>query len=159
TTPSESTTAARSWSLPLLLGAAALFAVLATAALLVDLPLARFVREHHLPGELARLIHLSEFFAWGGTVALLIVTAAMLDPRRWRVALRLAIPAYAAGVLADGIKLLVARQRPSSANLQASVLETFVAWLPIMRGDALGQPYGYALKSFPSAHAATATGL
>jgi membrane-associated phospholipid phosphatase len=147
------------WSSRQLLAAAALLVALAAAALLVDTTIARFVKERNVPGELRRLVRLSEVFGWGGSVALVIATAAMLDPRGWRVVLPLVIPAFGAGALADGVKLLVVRMRPSATELAGSSLASFGAWLPLVHRDELGQNYGYALQSFPSAHAATAAGL
>src|SRR4029450_13217898 len=54
---------------------------------------------------------------------------------------------------------LVARLRPGAAELSGSAMNTFITWLPIANRSALGRDYGYALQSFPSAHAATAVGL
>jgi len=149
----------RAWSARQLIAVAALLVALAAASLLVDTAIARMAKERGFPGELRRLIRLSEFFGWGGTVALVIVAAAMLDPRGWRAALPLATAAYGSGILADGAKLLVARLRPIAATLDRGALGTFVAWLPLFHKEELGRSYGYALQSFPSAHAATAAGL
>jgi membrane-associated phospholipid phosphatase len=121
--------------------------------------IARLVSTHGLPGDVRRLIRLCEVFGWGGTVALIVATGAVLDPRGWRVAVRLAACAFGAGLVVDAMKLLVARVRPSAADLQSPVLDTFLAWLPLLHSDSLGQRYGYAVQSFPSAHAATAAGL
>ena len=137
---------------PRLLALATLLLALAGPALYVDLPLARFVGLGKVPGDLARLVTLSEAFAYGGTVALIILLAVRLDGRGWRVAPRLAITAFGAGLLADGIKLLIARERPSIANLSGHVFETFVGWLPLFQGN-------HRLQSFPSGHTATAAGL
>jgi membrane-associated phospholipid phosphatase len=133
-------------------------AVLSAAALSIDLNLAQFVRQHALPGELRRLVRLSEVFAWGGTVALIIAIAAVLDSRRWRVVLPLAVPAFGAGLMADGIKLCIARMRPIAATQIETVQATFIGWLPSLHRDA-SQPHGHAIESFPSAHSATAVGL
>src|SRR5438046_10671119 len=93
-----------SWSAKPLLVAAAAFAVLASAALVVDFPIAGFIKENGLPGELRRLVRLGEFFAYGGTVAIIIATAATLDQRGWRVAIPLAVPSFGSGALADLLK-------------------------------------------------------
>jgi membrane-associated phospholipid phosphatase len=148
----------RPWSEMQLLCAAIVFALLATAVFSADLSIAAFLRSHPLPGDLARLVRLSEAFAWGGTVALIILAAARLDTRGWRVIPPLAIGAFGAGLIADGCKLLVARLRPGMAHTNGAT-ETFLAWLPLTRIDDLGHPYGHALQSFPSGHAATAVGL
>jgi membrane-associated phospholipid phosphatase len=142
-----------------LVAAAVVFGALAAAALQVDLPIAQFVKDHGLPGDLKRLVRLAEVFGWGGTVALIIATAAALDPRGWRVIPRLATATYGAGLVACGLKLLVARLRPRVAELSGTVSDTFVAWLPLAHRDSLGREYGYGLQSFPSGHAATAVGL
>jgi membrane-associated phospholipid phosphatase len=133
--------------------------VLAGLALLVDLPIAQFVAAHELPGEFRRLVRLSEAFAWGGTVALIIAAACILDPRGWRIAPRLALSAFGAGLLANVVKLLIGRLRPAAANLEAPVLDTFATLLPSVRAESLGLTNGHALQSFPSGHAATAAGL
>src|SRR5262245_50252713 len=65
--------------------AAAACAVVACAALAVDLPVAQYVKSHGLRGEFGRVVRLSEVFGWGGTVTIIILTAAVLDGRGWRV--------------------------------------------------------------------------
>jgi membrane-associated phospholipid phosphatase len=137
-------------------------ALSSAAALPIDLGVARYVESADAPGDLERLVRLGEAFAFGGSVAIIILAAATLDSRRWRVVPRLALCAFGAGAAADGIKLLVARTRPQAADLASSSGETFVAWLPILADERLAQlqlKYGSALQSFPSAHTATAAGL
>src|SRR5262245_32905655 len=112
------------WSIEQLVIVAALLGLAAAIALLADLPLARHFQDQSLPGELRRLIRLAESFGYGGSVALIIAIAATLDHRGWRVAARLAAGAYSAGLMANSVKLLVARARPSAANLDASSLDT-----------------------------------
>ncbi|MCI0361296.1 MAG: phosphatase PAP2 family protein [Planctomycetaceae bacterium] len=131
---------------------AVVLALAAALALLVDLPVARFVKQDRLPGDLKSLVELSEAFAHGVTVGLIILLAAVLDRRGWRVVPRLAVSAFGAGLLANAIKLLVARQRPRFADAGGQVLDTFVGWLPFFSVD-------YRLQSFPSGHTATAVGL
>lgn len=126
---------------------------------MLDRPIAVWFQEHRLSGELARLVRLAEVFGWGGGAALIILTAAQLDPRGWRVVLPLAIHSLGAGLAADTIKLLVARTRPHATHDLASVTGTFIAALPLLNTDALQDGYGHHVQSFPSAHAATAVGL
>jgi len=135
-----------------LLSLALLLTILAGFALLADLSVAQFVKLGKVPGDLKSLVRLSEAFSYGGTVGLIILLAAVLDPRGWRVAPRLAITAFGAGLLADGLKLLVARERPSLAEASGPILDTFVGWLPLFQGN-------HRLQSFPSGHTATAVGL
>jgi membrane-associated phospholipid phosphatase len=141
-----------------LLAAALVLAILAGAALAVDLPVAHYVKAHQLRGELSRVVRLSEVFGWGGTVAIIILSCVVLDRRGWRVFLPLAIPSLGAGLLADGVKLLVGRWRPSAPGSFSSASETFIGWLPLLdAGSATGSRH--PMQSFPSAHAATAAGL
>lgn len=142
-----------------LAGLSAGLLVLAILALWIDLPVAQFIKGRGLSGELRRLVRLSEAFGWGGTVGIIILLAALLDPRGWRVAWRLAICSFGAGLTADAIKLLIGRLRPAHADLAGSASETFAAWLPAWRAESLGLDYGHNLQSFPSGHAATAAGL
>lgn len=142
-----------------LFAAALWLALLSALALFVDAPVARFLKEHGVGGDLKRLIRLAEVFGWGGSVALIVLCAAVLDPRGWRLVPFLVASSWGAGLIADGIKLLVARQRPSTAALELPVVETFAGWLPLASHAAFPGPYGHAMQSFPSAHAATAAGL
>src|SRR5207248_6064235 len=82
------------WSPAQLLFAAALLGLAAAGASLADVSVARYFQTHRLPGELSRLIRLAEVFGYGGTVALIIVTALALDRRGWSVAARLAAGGY-----------------------------------------------------------------
>jgi membrane-associated phospholipid phosphatase len=147
----------------LLAAGALVLALLALAAVSVDMPLARLVHAADWPGDLERLVRLSEVFGYGGTVIVIIVIACALDPRGWRVAPRLVISALGAGVMADLVKLLVfVRTRPEVSDLNASAGDTFVSWFPPGAGERLRElnlEYGAELQSFPSAHTATAVGL
>jgi membrane-associated phospholipid phosphatase len=132
--------------------------LLAVGALAVDLPVAQYLKAHPLRGELSRIVRLAEVFGWGGTVTILIATAAVIDSRRWRVVLPLSASSLGSGLIADGIKLLIARWRPSAAPPTcSSVGDTFMGWLPMLAGQE--GAHGHAIQSFPSAHAATAAGL
>jgi membrane-associated phospholipid phosphatase len=139
--------------------AAGLLALVAVAALAIDVPVARWAKLHKMPGDLRRVLTLAEVFGWGGTVGLIVLTAAVLDPRGWRVAPRLALGALGAGIVANGVKLLVARLRPLAANLRGEVWDTFTGWLPVLYHDPSLGEYGFQFQSFPSGHSATAVGL
>ncbi|HEY2410725.1 MAG TPA: phosphatase PAP2 family protein [Pirellulaceae bacterium] len=135
------------------------FAIAAILALSIDRTVALWFQDHRLPGELARLVRLAEIFGWGGGAALIILTATQLDPRRWRIALPLAIHSLGAGLAADTIKLFIARTRPLATDHSATVSDTFVGALPLLNTSAFIGGYGHHVQSFPSAHAATAVGL
>jgi membrane-associated phospholipid phosphatase len=150
----------RAWTHRVVLFFAAALAVLAFLALGVVVPLAVWARDTRLPSDLERLIRLAEVFGFGGTAALIAVTAGVLDGRSCLVSLRLLASGLGAGLVADGVKLLVARERPSHAALDTlTALDTFSTWLPALNREALSTAYGHAWQSFPSAHSATAAGL
>lgn len=131
----------------------AVFAAAAAAALVIDLPLARWWAAAHLPGELRRLIGYSEGFGHGLGVAVVLVLIWQLAPAERRRLPRIAAIALGAGAAANLIKLLVERTRPRAFDLSAGWgWDAFVGWLP-------GGSAGSSGQAFPSAHTATAVGL
>jgi membrane-associated phospholipid phosphatase len=76
-----------------LLGFAAALACLGGLALSIDLPVARWFKDHRPPSELMRLLNFSEVFAHGTGVAVILLAATVLDrslaapirrPQTWR---------------------------------------------------------------------------
>lgn len=127
-------------------------AFLAIGALWLDLPVADYFSEKPWGGDLNKMVSLCEAFGYGGTVACILLAAAVLDPRGWRVIPRLALSTFGAGLAADVFKLVIGRHRPKDTAIQASTsLETFTTWA--------NHQHGHLTQSFPSAHMATATGL
>ena len=150
---------AAGWTWRQLLAAALVLACLAAAAFAIDLHAARWIDTGRLPGDLRRLLRLAEVFGWGGTVMLIILTAATLDPRGWRVVPRLAVGSLGAGLLADCLKVVgIERLRPAAA-LDRELDHTFGPWLPLLFHDSTLGGYGHPFQSFPSGHSATAAGL
>ena len=131
---------------------AAVFTLLAAAALLVDRPLAQWFVAGNTPDWIRKTCGLGEVFGHGLGVPLFLVAILVLDPTQRRAVVRIAAMAFGAGLLANVFKLGIARYRPHKFDFTGGVLDTFSAWLPL--GSA-----GSALQSFPSAHTATATGL
>ena len=130
----------------------AVLAVLAAAALWLDIPIAHYFLAKPWRGDLAKLASLCETFGYGGTVVFILLAAALLDPRGWRVLPRLAIAAYGAGLLADLIKLPIGRHRPLDEKFAGETAwQTFTDWS--------SHQHVHLTQSFPSAHTATATGL
>jgi len=130
----------------------AVLAVLAVAALWLDIPIAHYFLAKPWRGDLAKLASLCETFGYGGTVVFILLAAAVLDPRGWRVLPRLAIAAYGAGLLADLIKLPIGRHRPLDEKFAGETAwQTFTDWP--------SHQHVHLTQSFPSAHTATATGL
>jgi len=139
--------------------AALALALLALPAFALDIPLSRYVTQVNLPGDIRDLVRISEVFAHGFGVTLILITIIVLVPERRRHVLRLLACAAGSGCLALLIKNTVARRRPQSLNLQewqGSVWSTFEGWSPWLSGEGTG---ANQLQSFPSGHTATAVGL
>jgi membrane-associated phospholipid phosphatase len=145
-------------SKPLRLAAlAVMFAVLASVALLLDMPLLKFVRSGGLPGDLRKLLDLSEIFGHGLGIALICLTICVLDRARRRCLPRLLACAIGAGLLADLVKLTIARTRPRVFDLP-TVWESFRGAFPSLTID-WHTMWDSNLQSFPSGHTAAAVGL
>lgn len=137
----------------------AMLAVLAPLALLVDMPLTRFAKDHDTAGDVGHVVRLSEVFAHGSGVILILLAAAALDHRSWRVLPRLAIGAYGAGWLADLLKLVLVRRRPATVDVNSDVRETFIGLFAWRHLETWQEALSRDIQSFPSGHAATAAGL
>jgi len=129
--------------------------LLALAALAVDMPVARAVRDgYELPpmSSFFRLFDKFEVFGHGLGVVALVLAIHQLDPRRRWAIPRLLACAFGSGLVANLLKLIVLRTRPFRADLDGSVWSTFETWFPLLGVGNAGQ-------SFPSAHTATVIGL
>jgi len=177
-----------SLSVQYLIGAGALLA-LAAISLPFDLPIANYLRVHSPAGDLKRLIMMGEVFGFGLSVALIILTAVVLDSRRLGLPTRpregqsrkevgTGVPTYGEGVgtgvptyswqIAAHLAVLA-----YGAGLVANVLKALVGRArPLTRPleghvwqtfvgwlPVMSQDWGYAVQSFPSGHTATAVGL
>lgn len=124
----------------------------APCALLIDCQLAHWWTSGSCQRDIRELLRLSELFGhfWGVVGALVAIY--LLDPARRRALPQVAGAAIGAGMMANVIKMCVARTRPSGFDIDAGVLASFGPWLPGIHAGGGGQ-------SFPSAHVATAAGL
>lgn len=128
----------------------------------LDVPLAIWLENNRLPGELVRPFKFAEIGGHGTGAAMVLLATVWLARQHWprsgqvRFLLRLVGATYMGGLLVDGLKLMVPRVRPRYAELTADVgaLETFGHGLL-----AFGEHSRAALMSFPSGHGAVATGL
>ncbi len=137
--------------------AAVAFAILSVVAFFYcDLPVAQWFKGADLPGDVRRLINVAEVFGLGTSVICIIATAAVLDRRGVRFGGWLAAHALGAGLLADILKLILARQRPRGGELPGNVAETLGTWFPLVNQ---AEGYGSNWQSMPSGHTATAFGL
>ncbi|MBN2293878.1 MAG: phosphatase PAP2 family protein [Pirellulales bacterium] len=154
---SQSTSESTAAGFPRLFILAAVFAILGVVAFAVDMPLARYCEyletEGKFPGDIERLFNMSEAFGHGLGVLMILVTVFVLDADRRRRVARLAAAAFGSGLAVDCVKMMVARWRPHSFDLDSGgVWDTFCGFM-LFGGESS------KMQSFPSAHTATAVGL
>jgi len=135
----------------------------------LDVPLFQWFRTVELPGDVGKAIMLSEAFAHGLSVAMLLVILGVIDPDARRRVGVVAVCAFGSGALASLMKRCVPRLRPPySQESMNSGLDSFPSASWWFVGAPEQMPSGLvelvarepdALHSFPSAHAATAVGL
>lgn len=145
-----------------ILALAIILALLGCISLLVDVPLAAWMADHPPHKEITRILNLAEIGGHGTGAAMILLAALGCSTLNWhrqaerRLAWRLIGGTFLGGLMVDVLKLLITRVRPEVARLEdaRSVLDTFGRQL-LEAGD-----HGrWALMSFPSGHAAVATGL
>jgi membrane-associated phospholipid phosphatase len=146
--PQQGSTKLARYALPVTL------AILGCAALAIDVPVARWCKWQNVPSLVKKTCDLTEGFGHAAGVALILFAAWVLAPQQRRGLLRVICCAYLSGIVADVMKLLLARGRPYKTDLSAvhNVWGTFQGWLPMFGGSSASQ-------SFTSAHTATAVGL
>ncbi|MDC3224468.1 phosphatase PAP2 family protein [Mariniblastus sp.] len=118
--------------------------------------------EDSIPGDLTRVITLSEIFAHGFGVFLTAIAIWVLAASHRRAIPRVVICAIWPAISVHLLKLLFARRRPLT-YLQADGNPKFPetvdsTWLGFLSDERVNFPT-YAIQSFPSAHTATAWGL
>src|SRR6478752_2084390 len=131
---------------------AAVLGGLGVAAIALDVPLARWVAAGHPPAFILKLCSLSEIFSHGLGVLLILIAIAVLDPWHRYAIPRIAAASLGSGLVANALKLFVARMRPHHFDLNGHGLESFGEWFPLLTNSSWEQ-------SFPSSHTATAAGL
>ena len=129
---------------------AILWIVAAVSVFTLDTPLAQ-CDVSRVPGDLRRLVELTEVFAHGMGVGMILVTLWVLDRERRLYLPRVALLAYLPGIIANLCKLLVSRNRPVAFDSNSSAAISFVG-IP-------GSADLWEMQSFPSGHTATAVGL
>lgn len=134
----------------LFLVGAILFGLAAIAVFTVDGPAAR-IEFSDVPGDLRRIVQLSEVFAHGTGVMMILLAVLVLDPERRLTVPRIAIVTFMPGIFTRFGKMLVARERPAVFDLTGSAVDSFNGFP--------GHSGAWDLQSFPSGHTATAVGL
>lgn len=137
---------------------ALLFLAGAGMALAIDVRVAQAALHGHIPGDLRKLVNISEVFAHGFGVALILLTVFVLDPSNRRRIARVAAAPILAGLVAQLLKHMVVRIRPNVFDYQGNVFSTFARWSHLS-SDALHQISRVGLQSLPSGHTASAVAL
>ncbi len=105
----------------------------------------------NVPGDLRKAIELSEAYAHGSGVIVILGSLWWIDVTNRRRIGHAAITTLFAGSVANGLKFIFTRIRPhSDTNLQVDD-----NWLPLFHGSFWDSTH----RSFPSGHAATAVAL
>jgi membrane-associated phospholipid phosphatase len=119
----------------------------------VDVPVAAYFETRPVPEFLDKLLDAAEHYGtFYGEIMILGVLACLWEGDR-RKLLRVCCMAWASGLSANLLKLLVARTRPKYFDFTtATDAQGFVGLFDFAAG-------GSRLQSFPSAHTATAVGL
>ena len=138
--------------------AAVVLAVLAGAALIIDVPIARLSVENRASGDFRKLLNISEVFAHGFGVALILITVAVLDPGNRRRLPRVCACAFGAGLVAQMAKHGLPRLRPNVFDFSGNVWSSFLGHASSAQVET-GNVMVRGLQSFPSGHTATAVGL
>ncbi len=130
---------------------AAMLTIAGFAALEVDLPAARWVAGGHIPGDLRKIIALSEVFAHGSGVTTILIVAWVMDPDNRRRVLRLGMVSLGSGLVSNLLKMVICRWRPRHFE-PTEIMASFAGWFPILSA-------GSEAQSTPSSHTATSVGL
>lgn len=141
----------------------AVLALLAAAVLLApyDVVISKAMQAGFLPGDLHKIFHLSEIFAHGFGVLLILIGIYVLFPEKRKYIPRVAMLAAFSGLTAQFIKLFIVRQRPGEFVGQWEKATSTWSGLiePINPLKEIALNTDNTFQSFPSGHTATAVGL
>lgn len=130
--------------------------LLAAASQSIDTTVTSLRHSQLIPGDLRRIIALSEIFGHGFGIAVCVALLWKLSPERRRLLPRMLACAILPGLAVLVVKLVVVRRRPGFfwPEYADRVSDTWIGFASL---DQLNLEY--VTQSFPSAHAATAVGL
>ncbi|EAQ79122.1 hypothetical protein DSM3645_25904 [Blastopirellula marina DSM 3645] len=113
-----------------------------------------------IEGDLRTLFLLSEAFAHGTGVIVIVIALAVLDRRHRNLFFVPLLTALGGGMLANILKVsLLARIRPHAFDFTQSIWGTFYAALPLFNSAAWSHLGEHDYQGCPSAHSATAAAL
>ena len=120
-----------------------------------DVVISKALQTGFLPGDLQKVFHLSEIFAHGFGVLMILLGIWVLFPEKQKYIPRVAMLAAFSGLTAQCIKMFIVRQRPGDFVGQWEKATS--TWSGFIDHFALNTDNN--LQSFPSGHTATAVGL
>ena len=158
--PSERILLRRRQSLRLAIAWGAVFAVGAIGLSQFDLRIENAFDLSVLPGDFRRVVQLSELFAHGSGFVIIVLGIWSLAPDLRRFLPRMITAYMLTGLLANLIKLVIWRYRPSAILTGAQVeAEAFAGTIWQMRSNASVFNLDYITQSFPSGHSAAVVAL
>ncbi len=141
--------------------ASLLFAILAAYWTYFDIATLQLMRPDVLRGDIRRMLKLSEFFAHGMSVVVVMWATWVMTPQYRRHLVRLVMCVVWPPLVVHGIKTFVVRLRPTSYLDQQLVPHYPTSILETWQGFVFGGQWNvvYQSQSFPSAHAAMVWGF
>ncbi|MEE2827070.1 MAG: phosphatase PAP2 family protein [Planctomycetota bacterium] len=120
-----------------------------------DVMISQAIEVGFLPGDLRKIFSLSEIFAHGYGVLLVLIGIWVLFPTKRIYIPRVALLAACSGLTAQLIKMFIIRERPGDfVNQWELATSTWQGFITPFKFNLQTQ-----LQSFPSGHTATAVGL
>ena len=137
------------------------FAILAALAAIFDIALLQMMQPEMLRGDARRILSLSEFFAHGMCVVVVLWATWVMAPNYRRHLLRLLMCVIWPPLIVHGIKTIVIRRRPTSYLDQLLVPSYPASNSETWRGVVFEGDWNliYQSQSFPSAHTAMVVGF
>jgi membrane-associated phospholipid phosphatase len=134
--------------------------LLGIGSLYFDTLIADTVRNGNLPGDVSRILDVSEFFAHGFGVVVIMSGIWILVPQCKRFIPRMLFCAFGAGLAANLIKFCVGRFRPVAYvdEMPQTITDSWCGFFLSFNSNT-ELSWSHPVQSFPSAHAATAFGL
>jgi membrane-associated phospholipid phosphatase len=126
-----------------------------------DIEISRSLGITNWPGDAVRAMRLTEFFAHGFGVTLILVAVFALDPSRRYALIPVVIAQLLTSLLVHVVKLTVIRWRPADFfDLSKPETSSFVSWLGWL-DPASNQSWNLtsATQSYPSGHSAAVVAL
>ncbi|MEQ1904355.1 MAG: phosphatase PAP2 family protein [Pirellulaceae bacterium] len=136
--------------------------VIASLAVMpLDIEISRFLGTENLPGDAVSALKMTEFFAHGFGITLILAAVFALDPSRRYALIPVIVAQLLASLVVHVVKVNVVRWRPADFfNLSEPATSSFVSWLGWLNPDS-NQSWNLmsVTQSYPSGHSAAVVAL